>query len=191
MFIDSKDNPQLFKVIFKQSTTDPFHIGIDLFHLWATVQPYTQWKVFFHTLPYVATTREHSSSWKIGISHTPKLNTLDSLLTKSHINNWKCNAHSFHIRAATTARQADILDTLIQLILPVHSIWQSFHKSLSNTPSDSNGQDFLTNSIYVWVERLLKTFSMATRKNLKNTTALLRPNELPLTKHWTYVCDRG
>ena len=111
MSIDSKDNPQLLKVILKQSRSDPFHAGIHLLHLRATVQPYAQWKIFSHTLPSVATIRDHSSSWKIGISHTPKLSTLlDNLLTTLLINTWKCNAYSFHIMAVTIAKQGKILD---------------------------------------------------------------------------------
>ena len=41
---------------------------------------------------------------------------LNGLLTELHIDTWKYNTHSFRIGAATTARQANILDPLIQLM---------------------------------------------------------------------------
>ena len=37
--IDSRDNPQLLKVTIKQSKTDPFRVGVDLY-LGSQVQPY-------------------------------------------------------------------------------------------------------------------------------------------------------
>ena len=40
---------------------------------------------------------------------------LNGLLTELHIDTRKYNTHSFHIGAATTTRQANILDPLIQL----------------------------------------------------------------------------
>ena len=41
---------------------------------------------------------------------------LNGLLTELHIDTRKYNTHSFRIGAATTARQANILDPLIQLM---------------------------------------------------------------------------
>lgn len=114
--IDSKDNLQLLRVTPKPSKTDSFQSGIELYLgvMGATICPL---KGFFYTLFYGATTTDLSSLRKIwDISYANTNSLLDSLLTKLWVNIQKHNTHSFRIGAATTARQANIPDALIQMM---------------------------------------------------------------------------
>ena len=115
--IDSRDNPQLLKVILKQSKTDPFRVGVDLY-LGATGGTICPVKGL---LPYLAVRGQYKGPLFIleygkHLTRQHLCTLLNGLLTELHIDTRKYNTHSFHIGAATTARQANIPDPLIQLM---------------------------------------------------------------------------
>ena len=115
--IDSRDNPQLLKVTIKQSKTDPFLVGVDLYlgASGVTICPVKE------LLPYLDLRDHHKGPLFIlengkYLTRQHLCSLLDGLLTKLQIDTSKYNTHSFRIRAATTAKQANIPDSLIQLI---------------------------------------------------------------------------
>ena len=115
--IDCRDNPQLMKVTLKQSKTDPFRVGVDLYlgATGATICPVRG------LLPYLALRGHHKGPLFIledgkYLTRQRLCTLLDSLLIKLRINTQNYNTHSFRIGAATTARQANIPDPLIQLM---------------------------------------------------------------------------
>ena len=118
ILIDSRDDPHLLKVTIKQSSkTDPFRVSVDLY-LGATGATTCPVKGL---LPYLAL-RGHCKEPVFILEDGRYLtrqrlcSLLDSVLTKLHIDNQKYNTHSFRIGAATTAREANIPDALIQLM---------------------------------------------------------------------------
>ena len=115
--LDSRDKPQLIRVTLKQSKTDPFRRGVDLY-LGATGATTCPVKAI---LPYLALHGHHKGPLFIledGKYLTrQRLNfLLNTLLTTLNIDSSKYNTHSFRIGAATTAREANIPDALIQLM---------------------------------------------------------------------------
>lgn len=115
--IDSRDDPRLLKVTIKQSKTDPFRVGIDLYlgATGATICPVKG------LLPYLALRGHRKGPLFIledgrYLTRQRLCSLLDSVLTKLQIDSRKYNTHSFRIGAATTARQANIPDALIQLM---------------------------------------------------------------------------
>ena len=117
ILIDSRDHPRLLKVTIKWSKTDPFQVGIDLY-LSATGATICPVKGF---LPYLSLRGQCKGPLFIledrrCLTHQGLCILLDGVLTKLHIGSQKYNTHSFCIRAATTAREANIPDALIQLM---------------------------------------------------------------------------
>ena len=115
--IDNRKNPQLMRVTLKQSKTDPFQRGVDLY-FGATGETTCPIKGI---LPYLALHGNHKGPLfilKDGKYLTrQRLNSLlNTLLTTLKIDSRKYNTHSFCIGAATTAREANIPDALIQLM---------------------------------------------------------------------------
>ena len=115
--IDSRDNPQLLKVTLKQSKTDPFRKGVDLYlgATGTTIYPVRG------LLPYLALRGHHKGPLFIlkdgrYLTRQRLCSLLDSLLTTLQIDTRKYNTHSFRVGAATPARQANIPDALIQLM---------------------------------------------------------------------------
>ena len=115
--IDSRDNTQLLKITLKQSKTDPFRVGVDLY-LGATVGTIYPIKAL---LPYLAVRGQYKGPLFIledgkYLTRQRLCTWLNGLLTELHIDTRKYNTHSFCIGADTTARQANIPDALIQLM---------------------------------------------------------------------------
>ena len=115
--IDSRDNPQLIKVTLKQSKTDLFRRGVDLYlgAKGAITYPVKG------LLPYLALRGHHKGplfileDGKYLIYQHPN-SLLDKLQTKLQIDNTKYDTHSFCIGVATNTRQANIPDALIELM---------------------------------------------------------------------------
>jgi len=115
--VDNRDQPQLLKVTIKQSKTDPFRKGVDLYLgatsgiLCPTVKA---------LLPYLAIRPVQSNSplfiFQDGRPLTRQRfsNILNTSLSTLGYNSALYNTHSFRIGAATTARQANIPDSSIQ-----------------------------------------------------------------------------
>jgi len=116
--VDNRDHPQLLKVTIKQSKTDPFRKGVDLY-LGATDGRLCPVKAL---LPYLAIRPEHSNSpifiFKDGRPLTRQRfsHLLNTLLSRLGYDSTLYNTHSFRIGAATTARQANIPDSSIQML---------------------------------------------------------------------------
>ena len=115
--VDSRDNPQQLRISIKQSKTDPFRKGVDMF-LRATGDNICPVRGI---LPYLAARGDHKGPlfvFKDGrsLTHLRFSTALNSLLQQLHIDPRFYNTHSFHIGVATSARQANIPDTFIKMM---------------------------------------------------------------------------
>ena len=115
--LDNRDNPQMLQVKIKQSKTDPFRKGVNIY-LGATKRDLCPIKGI---LPYLALRGNRSGPLFIlsdGRGLTRKLfkAALDNLLSALNLNKGKYNTHSFRIGAATSAKQANIPNTFIQML---------------------------------------------------------------------------
>ena len=113
--VDNRDNPQQLRISIKHSKTDPFRKGVDIF-LGMTGDNICPVKGI---LPYLAMRDNHKVLlfvFQDGRSLTRQRfsSALDGLLKQFQINTHCYNTHSFRIGAATTARQANIPDSLIR-----------------------------------------------------------------------------
>ena len=105
-------------VKIKQSKTDPFQRGVDIY-LGATGGTLCPIKAI---LPYLALTPKHRNGplfiFEDGCSLTCQhfSSLLQNLLSRLGFNSTQYNTHSFHIGAATTAVQANIPHTFIQML---------------------------------------------------------------------------
>ena len=116
--IDDRNNPQLLKVKIKQSKTDPFWRGVDVY-LGATGTTLCPIKAI---LPYLALRPNHHNGplfiFEDGCSLTRQCfsSILDNLLSRLGFDTTQYNTHSFRIGAATTAAQSNIPHTSIQIL---------------------------------------------------------------------------
>lgn len=116
--IDNRDNPQVIQVRLKQSKTDPFRKGVNIF-LGATGNAICPVKGL---LPYLALRRPNTKGPLFVLSNGHSLTRsrfstlLKNLLSSIHLNTGNYNTHSFRIGAATSAKQANIPDTLIKML---------------------------------------------------------------------------
>ena len=130
--VDNRDNPQQLRISIKHSKTDPFRKGVDIF-LGTTGDNICPVKGI---LPYLAMRGNHKGPlfvFQDGRSLTRQRfsSALDGLLKQFHINAHCYNTHSFRIGAATTARQANIPDSLIKML----GRWKSdVYQSYIRTP---------------------------------------------------------
>ena len=133
--VDSRDTPQLMQVDLKQSKTDPFRQGVTLY-LGATDSTICPIKA---VLSYLAIRGGHagplflSQSGK-GLTRHMFTTELDSLLAELNLNKHHYNSHSFCIGAATTAMQAKIPETHIQML----GRWRSdtYQRYIKTPPSE-------------------------------------------------------
>ena len=115
--VDNRNNPQLIKVHIKQSKTDPFRQGTDIY-LGATDNSICP---ISGLIPYLSIrgaqpgplfiTKDHRYLTRLLFSQK-----LDTLLDHLQINTQQYNTHSFRIGAATTAAQALIPDAHIKML---------------------------------------------------------------------------
>ena len=113
----SVDNPQQLRISIKQSKTDPYCKGVNIF-LGTTGDSVCPVKGI---LPYLAIRGDHKGSLFIledgrYLTQQHFSSTLEGLLKQLHINTHCYNIHSFWIGAATTARQANVPDSLIKMM---------------------------------------------------------------------------
>ena len=112
----------LLKVTIKQSKTDPFCQGVDIY-LGATQKPICP---ISGILPYLAARGNRAGSLFItedgrALTRQTFSVMLDSVLEKLHLDTKSFNIHSFLIGAATTAAMAHILESQIMML----GCWQS------------------------------------------------------------------
>ena len=116
--VDNRGNPQLLRVKIKQSKTDPFRRGVDIY-LGATGRTLCPIKAI---LPYLALRPKHHNGplfiFEDGRSLTRQRfsSLLQNLLSRLGFDSTQYNTHSFRIGAATTAAQANIPHTSIQML---------------------------------------------------------------------------
>ena len=115
--IDNQDNPKTLQVKIKQSKTDPFCKGVNIY-LGVTERDLCPLRGI---LPYLALRGNRSGPLFMlsdgrGLSQQLFKAALDNLLSALNMDKGKCNTHSFRIGAATSAKQANIPDTYIQML---------------------------------------------------------------------------
>jgi len=120
--VDNRDNPNVLKINIKQSKTDPFRQGVQVY-LGATN---TEVCPILGILPYLAQRGAQPGPLFLtengqGLTRQSFCTALNSVLSELPVNcNWY-NSHSFRIGAATTAAQANIPDAYIKML----GRWQS------------------------------------------------------------------
>lgn len=133
--IDNKNNPRLLQLVLKQSKTDPFRKGVKIY-IGATDSTVCPVKA---VLAYLA--MRGSQTGPLFITQTGKGLTrqifstaLDSLLAELNLDTQHYNTHSFRIGAATSAMQAKIPDTYIQMM----GRWQSdaYQRYIKTPPTE-------------------------------------------------------
>ena len=120
--IDNRDSPRLLQVSIKQSKTDPFRRGIQLY-LGATDSTVCPIKAM---LSYLAARGSQAGPLFVteqgrGITRQMFSSALNTLLTQLKLDCKSYNTHSFRIGAATSATQAMIPDSQIKML----GRWQS------------------------------------------------------------------
>ena len=115
--VDSRSNPRLIKVHIKQSKTDPFRQGVDIY-LGATDRPICP---VSGILPYLAIRGTHPGPLFITNDgkHLTRLlfsRRINALLESLQVDTTQYNTHSFRIGAATTAAQAHIPEAHIKML---------------------------------------------------------------------------
>ena len=115
--VDSRVNPQLLKIIIKQSKTNPFRKGVSIF-LGATGENLCPVRGI---LPYLAIRGSHLGPLFIfedgrSLTRHQFSSALNGLLNQLQMDTQSYNTHSFRIGAATTARQANIPDPIIKML---------------------------------------------------------------------------
>ena len=103
--IDNRDNPRMLQVKIKQSKTDPFRNGVNIY-LGETRRDLCPTRGI---LPYLALRGNCSGPLFIlqdgrGLTRHLFKEALDGLLSALNMDKRKCNTHSFHIGAATSAK---------------------------------------------------------------------------------------
>ena len=130
--IDNRDTPRLLQVVSKQSMTDPFRQG-DTLYVGATDSTIRPIKA---VLSYLTIRGGHTRPlFRIqtgkGLTRHKFTTELDSLLAELNLDKQHYNSHSFHSGAATTAMQAKIPETHIQMMGHCHS---NAYQQYVNTP---------------------------------------------------------
>ena len=115
--VDNQANPQLLRVVIKQSKTDPFRQGASLYlgKTDSSICPVTG------ILPFLAVRGNQDGPLfmlKDGRMLTRQLFStfLDNILSKLKLNQSYFNTHSFRIGAATTAKEAGVDDIHIKML---------------------------------------------------------------------------
>ena len=133
--VDKRDNPRLLRVTIKQSKTDPFHRGMNIY-LGATDGPICP---IVGILPYLAAHGKQEGPFFItedgsGLTLQAFSALINSLLSKLKLNTKHYNTHSFRIGAATSAADACIPETSIKML----GRWQSdaYQRYIKTPPHD-------------------------------------------------------
>ena len=115
--IDNREDPRLLQVAIKQSKTDPFRRGVDIY-LGATdctICPVKAMSAYLALRGGQAGPLFITQEGK-GITRLAFNSALDSLLSKLQLNHKHYSTHSFRIGAATSATQAQIPDSQIKML---------------------------------------------------------------------------
>ena len=115
--LDTRDNPHMLKITIKQSKTDPFRKGVDIY-LGATGHTLCHIRGI---LPYLALRGSHRGPLFLledgrGLTHQLFSTSLHNLLSELKRDTRNYSTHSFQIGAATSAKNANIPDTFIKMM---------------------------------------------------------------------------
>ena len=115
--LDNRDNPRFLRVHIKQSKTDPFHRGVEIY-LGATNDSICPLNGI---LPYLALRSKRDGPLFIfpdcrGLTCQSFSSILGDLLNELNVDSTHYNTHSFRIGAATSAKLANIPDTYIKML---------------------------------------------------------------------------
>ena len=115
--VDRHSNPSLFRLRIKQSKTDPFHQGVEIF-LGATNTDICPVQAL---LQYLGARSPHQGPLFVFSSGSPLtrsalVSALHTALQQAGCRPEEYNGHSFRIGAATTAAQKGLEDSLIQTL---------------------------------------------------------------------------
>jgi len=120
--VDKKSDPQLLRVVIKQSKTDPFRLGVTLF-LGKTSSPICPVEPL---LPYIAV--RDGQPGPLFILEDGRMlvcqlfsTIMDDILDKLHLDREQFNTHSFRISVATSEKEVDITNSHIKML----DRWQS------------------------------------------------------------------
>ena len=101
--IDNREDPRLLQVAIKQSKTDPFRRGVDIYLAYLALRGCQASPLFI--------TQQGK-----GITCLAFSSALDPLLSKLQLNHKHYNTHSFRTGAGTSATQAQIPDSQIKML---------------------------------------------------------------------------
>ena len=115
--IDSTSTPSLLKLTIKQSKTDPFSKGVDLY-LGRTDTDVCPVQAM---LPYLSIRGSRPGALFMTAGGKPLtrqylVSSLSAILLKARLDDSSYNTHSFCIGAATSAKKAGISDSQIQML---------------------------------------------------------------------------
>ena len=117
MAIDSHESPSLVQIRIKQSKTDPFRLGVDVF-LGTTGAEVCPVKAL---IEYIGVRNSRQGPLFISTNGDPMtrsmlVSPLQAALREVGVQHCNYNGHSFRIGAATTAAQKGLEDSLIQTL---------------------------------------------------------------------------
>ena len=115
--IDSHDSPSLIRLTIKQSKTDPFRQGVDIY-IGSTNGPVCPVKALIEYLWVRPSTQGALFLFESGapLTRASLVARLQQALQRAGLNPSDFNGHSFRIGAATTAAQKGLEDSLIQTL---------------------------------------------------------------------------
>ena len=115
--IDSHDTPSLIRLAIKQSKTDPFRQGVDIY-IGSTNGPVCLVKALIEYLWVRPSTQGALFLFESGapLTQASLVARLQQALQRAGLNPSDFNGHSFRIGAATTAAQKGLEDSLIQTL---------------------------------------------------------------------------
>jgi len=132
--LDNRDNPRLIAASIMQSKTDSFQKRVTLY-LGVTNHPFCP---VAGILPYLALRGSQPGPLFLtkgqGLTRQALSTSLDTVVTKLHLQSSGYNTHSFSISATTSAAQANIPDWCIKILGPWKSdayqqyIWMQSHE---------------------------------------------------------------
>ena len=153
--VDRRSSPQVIQLRIKQSKTDPFRQGINLY-LGKTGKEICPIKAL---LPYLVLRGDRPGPLFLlqdGRRLTRQIfaTTLDNLLKELHLNPVEFNTHSFRIGAATSAKEANISDMYIKMLgrwrSDAYQCYVYQNPSINSSPvvETTSSRSFLTSYTY-------------------------------------------
>lgn len=115
--IDSHENPSIIRLVIKQSKTDPFRQGVEIF-LGSSKGDICPVRALLDYLNVRLPTPGTLFMFESGapLTRPTLVSKLQQALQQAGLHHSEYNGHSFRIRAATTAAQRGLEDSLIQTL---------------------------------------------------------------------------